>query len=57
MLGLLEQNMTPTLDKALLCSSRAGSDLGRKSDRFEELYKLQAARRPAIQIATLSFLY
>ena len=24
--------MTPTLDTALLCSSRAGSDLGRKSD-------------------------
>ena len=30
--------MTPTLDSALLCSSRVGSDLGRKSDRFEELY-------------------
>ena len=35
-LVLLEQYMTPTLDAALLCSSRAGSDLGRKSDRFEE---------------------
>ena len=29
--------MTPTLDSALLCSSRAGTDLGRMSDRFEEL--------------------
>ena len=52
MLGLLEQYMTPTLDGALLCSSMAGSDLGRKSDRFEELYKQQAAQRPAIQIVT-----
>ena len=33
-LGLLEQYMTPTLDAALLFSSRAGSDLGHKSDRF-----------------------
>ena len=39
-LGLLEQYMTPTLDAALLCSSRAGADLGRKSDRFEELCQL-----------------
>ena len=31
-LGPLEQYMTPTLDGALLCSSRAGSDLGRTSD-------------------------
>ena len=31
-LGPLELYMTPTLDVALLCSSRAGSDLGRKSD-------------------------
>ena len=36
-LGLLERYMTPTLDVALLCSSRAGSDLGQTSDRFEEL--------------------
>ena len=28
---------TPTLDTALLYSSRAGSDLGRTLDRFEEL--------------------
>ena len=28
MLGLLERYMMPTLDAALLCSSRAGSDLG-----------------------------
>ena len=33
-LGLLEQYMTPTLDAAVQCSSRAGSDLGRKLDRF-----------------------
>ena len=38
MLGLLEQYMTPTLDAAQLCSARAGSDLGRESDRFEELF-------------------
>ena len=31
-LGPLERYMTPTLDTALLCSSRAGSDLGRTSD-------------------------
>ena len=31
-LGQLERYMTPTLDVALLCSSRVGSDLGRKSD-------------------------
>ena len=28
MLGPLERYVTPTLDVALLCSSRAGSDLG-----------------------------
>ena len=31
-LGPLERYMTPTLDVALICSSRAGSYLGRKSD-------------------------
>ena len=31
-LGLLERNMTPTLDAALLSSSRAVADLGRTSD-------------------------
>ena len=31
-LGPLERYMTPTLDAALLYSSRAGSDLGRTSD-------------------------
>ena len=36
-LGLLEWYMTPTLDTAQLCSSRAGFDLGPMSDRFEEL--------------------
>ena len=28
----LERYMAPTLDAALLCSNRVGSDLGRKSD-------------------------
>ena len=32
MLGPLERYMTPRLDAALLSSSRAGADLGRKSD-------------------------
>ena len=36
-LGLLEQYMLPTIDATLLCSSRAGSDLGHDSDRFEEI--------------------
>ena len=36
-LGPLERYMTPTFDAALLYSSRAGSDLGRTSDWFEEL--------------------
>ena len=31
-LGTLEWYMTPTLDAVLLCSSRAGSDLGRMLD-------------------------
>ena len=31
-LGPLERYMTPTLDAALLSSSRAGADLGRTSD-------------------------
>ena len=31
-LGPLERDMMPTLDAALLCSSRVGSDLGCKSD-------------------------
>ena len=35
MLGPLERYITHKLDAALLCSSRAGSDLGHKSDRFE----------------------
>ena len=33
----------PTLDPALLCSSRAGADLGQTSDRFEELIPLKFA--------------
>ena len=33
-------DVTPTLDAALLCSSRAGSDLGRGADWFEELCQL-----------------
>ena len=32
MLGPLERYMTPTLDAALLISSRAGTDLGLTSD-------------------------
>ena len=32
MLGPRERYMTPTLDSALLCSSREGADLGRASD-------------------------
>ena len=43
MLGLLERYMTPTLDSALLYSSRVGSDLGRASDWFEELYLIMIA--------------
>ena len=31
----LERYMTPTLDAALLISSRAGADLGRMWDRLE----------------------
>ena len=36
-LGPLERYMTPTLDTALLCSSRAGSDLSCTSDWSEEV--------------------
>ena len=32
--------MMPTLDMALLCSSRAGTDLGRESGLVEELCQL-----------------
>ena len=39
-MGPLERYITQTLDVALLCSSRAGSDLGQTSDRFEELCQL-----------------
>ena len=39
-LGPLERYMTPTLDAALLYSSRAGSDLGQTLDKFEELCQL-----------------
>ena len=44
-LGPLEQYVTPTLDTALLISSRVGADLGRMSDRLRsfvnwELYLL-----------------
>ena len=37
-LGPLKRYMTPKLDSALLCSSGAGADPGRTSDRFEELF-------------------
>ena len=33
-LGPLERYMTPTLDAALLISSKAGADLGQTSDRI-----------------------
>ena len=33
--------MTPTLDTAMLYSSRVGSDLGHTSDWFEEFYLVQ----------------
>ena len=34
-LGPLERYMTPTLDSALLISSRVGADLGQTSDRLK----------------------
>ena len=37
-LGSLERYMTPTLDTALLISSRAGTDLGLTSDKVD-MYK------------------
>ena len=40
-LGPLERYMTPTLDSALLISSRAGADLGRTSDRLESYKPLK----------------
>ena len=43
-LGQLERYITPTLDAALLYSSRAGSDLGRTLDRFEELFSALSLR-------------
>ena len=41
-LGPLEWYMSPTLDAALLNSSRAGSDLSQMLDRFEELCQLES---------------
>ena len=49
MLGPLERYMTLTFETALLCSSRAGSDLGRTSERFKELiaiYHIQGTCMP-----------
>ena len=40
MLGPLERYMTPTLDAALLCSSRAGSDLGSRLDWLRSFCQL-----------------
>ena len=40
MLGLLERSMTPTLDAALLISSRAGADLGRTLDKVSDMNTL-----------------
>ena len=53
MLGPLEQYMTPTHDAALLYSSRAGSDLGRTLDRFEELCQLviSMSERPLLSVS------
>ena len=39
-LGPLERYMTPTLDSALLISSRAGADLGQMSDRLRSFIRL-----------------
>ena len=39
-------DMTPTLDAALLCSSRAGSDLGRESRLVEELCQVSKHKQP-----------
>ena len=48
-LGLLKRYMMPTLDAALLISSRVGADLGRTLDRLETcIINSKAARRPAI---------
>ena len=53
-LGLLEWYMTPTLDVALLSSSRVGADLGRTSDKpqkgpgvllFEEQQNISVSKR------------
>ena len=40
-LGHLERCMTPTLDSALLISSRVGADLGRKLRFFRYLITIQ----------------
>ena len=55
MLGPLELYMMPTLDAALLCSSRAGSNLGRKSDKFEKLFKYQSFNLSFLTSQCLSF--
>ena len=52
-LGPLERYMMPTLVVALLYSSRAGSDLGRSLDRFEELCIL---RQDSIHCSSVTLL-
>ena len=56
-LGPLERYMTPTLDAALLYSSRAGSDLGRTSVRlrsFLQGYIAPAELCPGLQHTVLT---
>ena len=43
MLGPLERYVMLTLDVALICNSRAGSDLGHKSDWLEEHINIEHA--------------
>ena len=52
-LGPLERYMTNTLDAALFCSSRAGSDLGRMSDSISKcLLKFIIFENPSFFIIT-----
>ena len=50
MLGPLELYMTPTLDVALLCSSRAGSDLGGRSECCELSLLVNLKEGVAVQL-------
>ena len=46
--GTTEVVQTPTLDSALLCSSRAGTDLGGTSDFYQLTYKCPGPLGPCI---------